>query len=84
DANDLERRLSELNCGFPPAAKGKWQLQLSSEPYPGREAAETAEQQFKDGDARKLPSLGGEFFCGDLPSAESIFATIPGVSRFGR
>jgi T5orf172 domain len=84
-SNDLKRRLSELNGGFPPASIGKWSMQLKSEPsYEGRAAAESAEQTFKDNAKTRLRSLGGEFFQGDFAAAQSIFAKIPGVSRFGR
>ncbi len=83
-SNDLERRVSELNAGFPPAAVGKWSMNLRSEPYKDREAAEAAEQMFKDKAKAQLESLGGEFFQGDATTAQLIFAGIPGVSRFGR
>jgi hypothetical protein len=82
-SNDIKRRLSEINGGFPPAAIGKWTMQLFSEPYEDRQAAEVAEQAFKDR-AKALQSLGGEFFRGDWPAAQGIFATVPGVSRFGK
>lgn len=82
-SNDVNRRLSELNAGFPPAAVGKWEIKLVSEPYEGRQVAEAAEQSFKDSAEKKLQSLGGEFFRGNWTSAQSIFAVIPGVSRFG-
>ncbi len=83
-SNDVNRRLLELNAGFPPAAIGKWTMQLVSEAYDGRQAAEAAEQVFKDGAEKQLQSLGGEFFRGDWTTAQSIFAMVPGVSRFGR
>jgi T5orf172 domain len=83
-SNDVNRRLSELNVGFPPAALGKWSMQLKSEPYEGRKAAEVAEQAFKDEANKQLQSLGGEFFQGDWTAAQLIFARMPGVSRFGR
>jgi len=82
-SNDKVRRASELNAGFPPASIGKWTMQLVSEPYDGREAAEAAEQAFKARAVRELQSLGGEFFRGDWIAAQLIFAAIPGVSRFG-
>ncbi|MBY3390455.1 GIY-YIG nuclease family protein [Rhizobium laguerreae] len=82
-SNDMKRRLSELNSGFPPAAKGQWKIELKSEPYDGKAAAEAAEQRFKDAAAKRLQSLGGEFFRGDWTAAMSLFASIPGVSRFG-
>jgi hypothetical protein len=82
-SNDIKRRLSEINGGFPPAAIGRWTMQLVSEPYEGRQAAEVAEQSFKDKAEKVLQSLGGEFFRGDWTSAQGIFATVPGVSRFG-
>ncbi|MHC2664575.1 hypothetical protein ACVINX_005360 [Bradyrhizobium diazoefficiens] len=83
-SNDKNRRLVELNTGFPPAAIGKWIMGMVSEPYDGRAAAEVAEQAFKDRAERKLNSLGGEFFQGDWTAAQLIFSAIPGVSRFGR
>ncbi|RTL61584.1 MAG: GIY-YIG nuclease family protein [Pseudonocardiaceae bacterium] len=82
-SNNLARRTSELNVGFPPASIGKWSMALKSEPYPNRKAAEAAEQEFKDAAKKEIESLGGEFFQGDLTKAQGIFASIPGVSRFG-
>ncbi|TAV12588.1 GIY-YIG nuclease family protein [Rhizobium leguminosarum] len=82
-SNDVKRRLNELNCGFPPAAKGRWKIELKSEAYDSKAAAEVAEQTFKEAAAERLQSLGGEFFRGDWTTAQSILASIPGVSRFG-
>ncbi|MBY2983653.1 GIY-YIG nuclease family protein [Rhizobium leguminosarum] len=82
-SNDVQRRLKELNCGFPPAAKGRWKIDLTSELYDGKAAAEAAEQTFKNVAEKRLQSLGGEFFRGDWTAAMSLFASIPGVSRFG-
>ena len=82
-SNDVKRRQDDLNCGFPPAAKGRWKIEVKSVPYHGKAAAESAEQTFKDAAAKRLESLGGEFFRGDWMSAQSVFASIPGVSRFG-
>lgn len=83
-SNDIGRRASELNAGFPPASVGKWTMQLVSESYDGRKSAETAEQAFKEMAGKKLQSLGGEFFRGDWTAAQLIFAMIPGVARFGK
>jgi hypothetical protein len=83
-SNDLKRRLAELNSGFPPASVGKWSMELSSEPYEGRSAAELAEQIFKDEANKQIRSLGGEFFQGDPIVVRGLFAVLPGVSRFGR
>lgn len=82
-SNDHRRRLQELNSGIPPAAIGRWSILTLSEPYESRGAAEAAEQAFKDVAAKKLRSLGGEFFIGEWTSAELLFAGVPGVSRFG-
>lgn len=82
-SNDVKRRLDELNSGFPPAAMGRWKIEVKSEPYEGMAAAEAAEQVFKDAAAKHLQSLGREFFRGDWTTAISLFASIPGVSRFG-
>lgn len=82
-SNDVERRQNDLNCGFPPAAKGRWKIELKSELYEEKAAAEAAEQTFKNAAEKRLQSLGGEFFRGDWMTAQSVFASIPGVSRFG-
>jgi hypothetical protein len=60
-SNEITRRLTELNSGFPPAAIGSWSMKLVSEPYSGKAQAEAAEQIFKDSAAKQLQSLGGEF-----------------------
>lgn len=82
-SNDFKRREGELNCGFPPAAKGCWKIELTSHVYDNKAAAEAAEQAFKDRGKKELSSLGGEFFRGDWIKAQSIFASVPGASRFG-
>lgn len=82
-SNDHRRRVQELNSGIPPAALGRWSIPILSEPYEGRRAAETAEQIFKIEAAKNLRSLGGEFFIGEWTAAELLFASVPGVSRFG-
>jgi len=82
-SNDVKRRVKELNCGFPPAAKGRWKIELTSQLYDNKAAAEAAEKAFKDRGQKELTSLGGEFFSGDWMKAQSIFASVPGASRFG-
>jgi hypothetical protein len=82
-SNDVKRREKELNCGFPPAAASRWKIEITSQLYGSKAAAETAGQAFKDRGQRELTSLGGEFFRGDWMKAQSIFATVPGASRFG-
>ena len=80
--NDPKRRLSELNAGLPPAAIGKWGPLMTSQPFPNKAGAEAVEALFKDQAAQKLASLGGEFFWGSQEAAESLFWTLPGMSRF--
>ncbi|MGV2123458.1 hypothetical protein ACQZ4R_10225 [Agrobacterium vitis] len=82
-SNDVKRRSQELNCGFPPAAKGRWKIEITSQLYDNKAAAEAAEQAFKDRGQKELTSLGGEFFRGDWTKAQSLFASVPGASRFG-
>lgn len=79
--NNPERRIGELNAGFPPKGIGRWEIVLLSADYEGRQQAETAEGSFKDKTAGKLESLGGEFFLGDWDSAQSIFFSVSGVAR---
>ncbi len=81
-SNNLDRRLAELNSGFPPEAKGKWKMELQSEPFESHQSAEIAEQAFKDSSMPRHSSLGGEFFRGLLVDAQVTFASISGVSRF--
>lgn len=82
--NDLAGREKQLNAGFPPACVGKWSMQLQSQLYPNRNAAETAELTFKHEGEKSLESLGGEFFFGGWVDAQLIFARIPGTARFGK
>lgn len=79
-SNDPTSRSAQLNAGIPPAAKGRWQIELQA-PFPNRKTAEAAEQSFKDRSG-KLQSLGGEFFLGESMDAVLLFSSIPGVSRF--
>jgi len=81
-SNDPVARCAQLNSGFPPGGAGKWVIHLQAS-FPDRKQAEAAEQFFKD-KRGSLESLGGEFFWGDLDTAVSAFAMVPGVSRFGR
>jgi hypothetical protein len=76
------RRCEELNSGIPPAALGKWKMELISQPYQDRKSAEVVEQAFKDKGKVKLESLGKEFFWGDWTNALLLFSSLPGASRF--
>lgn len=80
--NDPKRRLFELNASFPPAAIGRWGAFMTSQPFPSKAGAEEVEAIFKDKAAQKLESLGGEFFWGSQNDAESLFWSLPGMSRF--
>lgn len=82
--NNVAVREKQLNAGFPPASVGKWSMQLQSQPYPDRKAAEAAEQVFKDEGMNSFESLGGEFFVGCWMDAQLVFARVPGASRFSR
>ena len=81
-SNDPTRREGELNSGIPPAALGKWKMELVSQAYDDRKSAEAVEQTFKDKGEVKLESLGNEFFWGDWTSALLLFTALPGTSRF--
>ncbi len=76
------RRCEELNSGIPPAALGRWKMELISQPYVDRKSAEVVEQDFKDKGEIKLESLGREFFWGDWTNALLLFSSLPGTSRF--
>ncbi|WP_138471654.1 GIY-YIG nuclease family protein [Poseidonocella sp. HB161398] len=77
-SNDLQRRLKEINLGFPPAAKKRWAI-AHAVTFENRKAAEDAEQAFKDNSAPKLESLGDEYFWGEESDALQIWARIAGV-----
>jgi len=79
-SNDPALRCDQLNAGIPPAAPGRWRIELQAS-FVDRKASETAEQIFKD-KSGKLESLGGEFFWGNSMDAVLLFSSIPGVSRF--
>lgn len=81
-SNDPARRREELNAGFPPAVSGQWGPLRTSQPFPGKADAEKVEALFKHKAAQRLESLGGEFFWGRQDDAESLFWTLPGMSRF--
>lgn len=80
-ASNLAGRISQLNAGIPPAAKGRWAVHMQAE-FPDRGSAEAVEQAFKDMSHGKLESLGGEFFWGTESDAMMMFCRLPGVSRF--
>lgn len=56
---------------------------MTSQLYEDKAIAESAEKAFKDRGQKELTSLGGEFFRGEWMKAQSIFASVPGASRFG-
>jgi hypothetical protein len=71
--NDIARRLSEINAGFPPSCKFRWEVVPDPSCFGAREPAEMAEQAFKDqATANGLASLGGEFFLGDQKAAVGL------------
>lgn len=80
--NAPKRREAELNVGIPPAAPGRWSIRATSQPFPSKKAAEEVEAQFKRDSHGRLESLGGEFFWGNLETAETLCWALPGMSRF--
>ncbi|RJE81049.1 GIY-YIG nuclease family protein [Paracoccus sp. JM45] len=83
-SNDVKRRLSELNEGIPPAARGKWTISMISQAFTNKESAATSEAIFKQHAVPRLESLGREFFWGRLDDANSVFCSLPGMARFSR
>lgn len=81
-SNNPERRRDELNAGFPPATQGQWGPMRQSQSFPSKADAEKVETLFKNKAAQNLESLGGEFFWGRQDDAESLFWSLPGMSRF--
>lgn len=81
-SNNVSKRIDQLNSGIPPAARGRWKVELQAS-YSSIKEAEYAEQLFKDEAAILLKSLGKEFFAGNITTAYSIFSRLPKVARFG-
>ena len=72
--NDLERRLEELNAGFPSMARIGWTMLEKSE-YAGESASvHDAEQALHHDLARRGTALGNEFYLIDQLSAQTGFA----------
>jgi hypothetical protein len=80
-SNDTERRRSELNFGFPPAAHCSWHLRVRSQPYLSSVDAEKDEDQLKAQFELSASSLGGEFFLCDERLVDSIFSRVAKAFR---
>jgi hypothetical protein len=81
-SNNLKRRNSELNCGFPPAMMIGWKLLLQSRAFESAKDAKAAEDQLKAELDRRFESLGGEFFLGDQLAMETVFISAASVTAF--
>ena len=81
-SNDTNRRLSEINSGFPASAKARWKLRTQSKPFPDAESAKKAEDELKILFNDIGASQGGEFFLCDEKSVDSAFARIASQTAF--
>ena len=73
-ANNVDRRLDELNAGFPPSSAIKWKLRLQSQPYVDGNAAHDAERKLHDLYEKLGVPQGGEFFLCEDRMIDSTFA----------
>lgn len=74
-AKDPSERCAQLNAGFPPASRVRWNLVLKSASLPGGQAALEAENSLKARFAEMGRSLGGEFFLCEERMLATQFAT---------
>jgi hypothetical protein len=74
-SNDPNRRLSEMNSGFPEKAISKWQLK-NTQKFPDGATAHEIEAQLKHDFDKAFRSQGGEFFTGDFKAMEARFHSV--------
>lgn len=72
--NDTQRRLAEINSGFPPASKFRWIPKLKSADFLGADKAKAAEDELKIELSRTEKSLGNEFFLCRERKFDGIFS----------
>lgn len=73
-ANDVERRRTELNAGFPPSTTFDWKLRVQSQPYADGQSAHEAERRLHELFESTGDPQGGEFFLCDERVIDSTFA----------
>ena len=74
-SNDVSRREDEINAGFPPASKVKWE-QWRSAKFDKAAFAEDAEDQLKKRFESSCSPLGGEFFRGNETEFELGYISV--------
>lgn len=80
-SNDVERRLKELNFGFPTAAAIRWHMRIRSQPYPSGSSAYEAEKALHQIFAKAARPQGGEFFLCEERLIDSSFAKVAKAFR---
>ena len=73
-SNDPNRRLKEVNGGFPVCAVCRWELK-HNQPFEDGETAHSYETELKEHFAVKFTSQAGEFFTGEWSAMEQAFQT---------
>ncbi len=81
-SNDVDRRLTELNVGFPESSRTRWTKRVQSRAFPNGAAAKAAEDRLKAAFDRIGQSQGGEFFLCIEKTVDSTFARIAGDMAF--
>lgn len=71
-SNDPNRRLKEVNGGFPVCAVCRWELKYN-QPFEDGETAHSYETELKEHFAVKFTSQAGEFFTGEWSAMERAF-----------
>jgi hypothetical protein len=81
-SNDPNRRLVELNSGFPPSAASRWKLRLKSRPFPDAATALAAEDRLKEAFTKTGKSQGGEFFLCSEKLVDTTFSEVAADTAF--
>ncbi|WP_284124169.1 GIY-YIG nuclease family protein [Parerythrobacter aestuarii] len=72
--NNVERRLKELNSGFPPSSVVRWKLRVQSQPYDDGDSAHEAERRLHELFGVVGQVQGGEFFLCEERQIDVTFA----------
>ena len=81
-SNDPNRRLVELNSGFPRSAVSRWKLRLKSRPFPDAATALLAEDRLKEAFIKAGTSQGGEFFLCNERLVDATFSEVAADTAF--
>jgi T5orf172 domain len=81
-SNSVERRLSEINSGFPKTAKTRWKQRIQSKPFSNAQLADEAEKEAHRIFADVGQSQGNEFFLCSDRQIDTSFAKVVASTAF--